>query len=119
MATQYAIRGRATGLTGRSALEEITFLPRDPDRRVWRRAHARPRPDEDGAEPLERSAGRTQAGGGLAAAAAFLERPAERTGEPVRRARSLFAAARAKRDGGAPRATAVGPVVDTGDMETV
>jgi DNA-binding CsgD family transcriptional regulator len=86
------------------ALADATDPQLDPDRRAWHRAHAAARLDETVADELERSAGRARNRGGIAAAAAFLERAAELTPDPAHRGRRVLAAAQAKFESGAPDA---------------
>src|SRR4051794_5321027 len=82
------------------ALAEATDRTVDPDRRAWHLATAAAGPNEPVAAELEQSAGRAQARGGLAAAAAFLHRSVVLSGDPEQRVRRALAAGQASLDAG-------------------
>lgn len=87
-----------------AALADATDPVSDPDRLAWHHAQATSGSDETVASELEVSAARARGRGGIAAAAAFLERSAELTADPARRGERAMAAAQAAFDAGAPQA---------------
>jgi DNA-binding NarL/FixJ family response regulator len=91
----YRSASRNERSTVHRALAEATDQDVDPDRRAWHRAAAAVGPDESVALELERSAGRAQARGGLAAAAAFLQRSVALSPDPAKRAERALTAAQA------------------------
>ncbi|MFI6294716.1 AAA family ATPase [Nonomuraea sp. NPDC050790] len=98
----YSAASQAERRAAHGALAEATDPASDPDRRAWHRAHSTSEPDEAVAGELEHMAGRAQARGGLAAAAAFLRRAAELTPDPAGRVARALAAAQAAFEAGTP-----------------
>src|SRR4051812_12699313 len=82
------------------ALAAATDPETDPHRRAWHRAHAAIAPDEEVAGELIDSASRAQGRGGIAAAAALLERAVTFTPDPGERASRALTAAQMKLEAG-------------------
>jgi hypothetical protein len=101
-----------------AALAAVADPGADPDRRAWHRAQAAEGPDEQVAAELQRTASRAQARGGLAAAAAFLERAVQLTADPDRRAARALIAAQAKvRAGAYAKARDLLAAAETGPLD--
>src|SRR5208282_3016761 len=115
-----AASGAASAQERRAAhglLAAATDAAADPGRRAWHRAQAAPGPDEQVAAELEDSAEQARARGGVAAAAAFLERAAALTLDPERRSARALAAAQAwHQAGGLDRAVELVEVAEAGSL---
>jgi DNA-binding CsgD family transcriptional regulator len=83
-----------------TALAAAIDAAADPDRHAWHRAAATTGPDEQVAAELEGAAQRARARGGLAAAAAFLQRSAALTTDVARQDGRAISAARTSIDAG-------------------
>ncbi|NIK61330.1 DNA-binding CsgD family transcriptional regulator [Kribbella shirazensis] len=92
----YQAASAADRRSAHGALADATEAIDDPDRKVWHRAHAAVGLDESVASDLMSAAERARTRGGVAAAAAFLERAAELTPDAHRRAERALTAAAAK-----------------------
>ncbi|USQ77357.1 ATP-binding protein [Ornithinimicrobium cryptoxanthini] len=102
------------------ALAAATDPGLDPERRAWHRAQAVLGTDAEAAAELEQMADRARDRGGLAAAAAFLQRAAELSPDPASRARRALEGAHAMHAAGATdAATALLAVAGTGPLDSV
>ncbi len=101
-----------------AALAAATDPEADPDRRAWHRAHAAQDPDEEVAGELLVCASGAERRGGIAAAAAFLERAMALTPDPGKRASRALVAARAKFEAGDfPAAESLLATADAGPLD--
>ncbi|GIF47730.1 regulatory LuxR family protein [Asanoa ferruginea] len=116
----YAAAPDAQRRQAHAALAEATDRELDPDRHAWHSGQAVEGPDDEIADRLERSAGQAMARGGLAAAASFLLRSAELTGDPARRTRRTLLAAKCSLEAGSPdRALALIALAEAGGPDKV
>lgn len=92
----YRAATRAELQNAHRALAESIDEHIDPDRRAWHRSQAATAPNEEIAWELARSAAAARERGGIVAMAAFLERSASLTPDPVLRSRRALDAAQAK-----------------------
>jgi len=100
------------------ALAKATDRRVDPDRRAWHLAAGAAGPDEEVAMELERSANRARARGGLAAAAAFLQRSVALTVDLDRRVeRALAASAASLYAGGFDAAIGMLSIAEAGSLD--
>ncbi|MEU4292492.1 AAA family ATPase [Kribbella sp. NPDC026596] len=101
---RWTIYGTASAEERRRAHEALALATdpvTEPDRRVWHLAHSRRGPDDALGDQLAGSAGKARERGGLAAAAAFLERAAICTADPGLRVERAVMAADAYHSAGA------------------
>jgi DNA-binding CsgD family transcriptional regulator len=103
--------------TAHGVLAAAADAAADPGRRAWHRAQAAAGPDEQVAGELEAAAEGARARGGVAAAAAFLERAAALSLDPQRRAARALAAAQAWHQAGRhDRAVELAGVAEAGPL---
>lgn len=102
------------------ALAEVTDPLADPDRRAWHRGLALLRPEEEVAAESEAAALRALERGGMADAAAFLERATELTPDATARAgRALMAAQAAHEAGDSDRALRLLTLAQSGPLDAL
>jgi DNA-binding CsgD family transcriptional regulator len=103
-----------------AALAQVIDPVRDPDRYAWHRAEAAAGPNEEVAAELQRSAQRAQTRGGVAAAAAFLERSVALTLDAGSRSvRALDAAEARHQAGGYDRALELVAIAEAGPLDQI
>jgi DNA-binding CsgD family transcriptional regulator len=114
----YRAASAADRRAAHAALADATDPEGDPDRRAWHRAHATTGFNAEVAEELIRSASTAERRGGIAAAAAFMERAVALTPDSSVRASRALSAAQAKfAAGDLDAAQALLAVADVGPLD--